>query len=122
MLGPEDYLLEVGCGGGAFLDDARRSGCKAAAIDHSSDMVGLARKVNHEAIQENRLEVHEGEADSLPYPGGLFTCAVMTGVFGFIPDPLKALSGIRQCALIMVGLHSSSEQKSYEGRLQPPSR
>ena len=85
-LRPDDYLLEVGCGGGAFLQDALKSGCKAAAIDHSSDMVRLAREVNHEAIQQNRLEIREGDAGSLPYPDGIFTCAVMTGVFGFISE------------------------------------
>jgi SAM-dependent methyltransferase len=90
----DDYLLEVGCGGGAFLEDALKSGCKGAAIDHSLDMVRLAREVNREAIDQKRLEIREGEADSLPYPDGTFTCAVMTGVFGFIPDPLKALSEI----------------------------
>jgi ubiquinone/menaquinone biosynthesis C-methylase UbiE len=92
----DDYLLEVGCGGGAFLEDALKSGCKAAAIDHSAEMVRLAREVNREAISQSRLEIREGKADSLPYPGGTFTCAVMTGVFGFIPDPLKALSEIRR--------------------------
>jgi len=92
----DDYLLEVGCGGGAFLEEALKSGCKAAAIDHSSEMVKLARQANHEAIARNRLEIREGNADSLPYPDGTFTCAVMTGVFGFISDPLKALSEVRR--------------------------
>ena len=91
-----DYLLEVGCGGGAFLEDALRSGCKAAAIDHSPDMVRLAREANREAISQNRLEIREGEADSLPYPDESFTCAAMTGVFGFISNPLEALSEIRR--------------------------
>ena len=92
----DDYLLEVGCGGGAFLQDALKSGCKAAAIDHSSDMVSLAREVNQEAIEQNRLEIRESDAGSLPYPDGIFTCAVMTGVFGFISNPLKVLSEIRR--------------------------
>jgi SAM-dependent methyltransferase len=95
-LKPDDYLLEVGCGGGAFLQDALKSGCKAAAIDHSPDMVRVAREVNHEAIQQNRLEIHEGDAGLLPYPDGTFTCAVMTGVFGFISNPGKVLSEIRR--------------------------
>jgi SAM-dependent methyltransferase len=95
-LRPEDYLFEVGCGGGAFLQDALKSGCKAAAIDHSSDMVRVAREVNHGAIQQNRLEIREGDAGSLSYPDGMFTCAVMTGVFGFITNPLQALSEIRR--------------------------
>ena len=95
-LRPDDYLLEVGCGGGAFLQDALKSGCKAAAIDHSSDMVRVAREVNPEAIQQNRLEIREGDAGSLPFPDGIFTCAVMTGVFGFISNPLKVLSEVRR--------------------------
>ena len=95
-LRPDDHLLEVGCGGGAFLLDALKSGCKAAAIDHSPDMVRLAREVNHVAIQQNRLEIREGDAGSPPYPDGIFTCAVMTGVFGFISNPLKVLSEVRR--------------------------
>jgi SAM-dependent methyltransferase len=93
-LRPDDYLLEVGCGGGAFLDDALKSGCKAAAIDHSPDMVRLAREVNREAIAAGRLEICEGTADALPFQDRTFTCAVMTGVFGFIYDPVKALSEV----------------------------
>lgn len=95
-LRPEDYLLEVGCGGGAFLEEALRSGCKAAAIDHSPDMVRLAQQVNGDAIKSERLEIRQATADSLPFPDSTFTCAVMTGVFGFISDPLKALSEIRR--------------------------
>lgn len=44
-LGPDDFLLEVGCGGGAFLHQALESGCRAAAVDHSPEMVRLAREV-----------------------------------------------------------------------------
>ena len=95
-LTPDDYLLEVGCGGGAFLADALKSGCKAAAIDHSSEMVSLARELNRDAINYTRLEIREAKADSLPYPEGTFTCAAMTGVFGFIAEPVKALSEIQR--------------------------
>jgi SAM-dependent methyltransferase len=92
----DDYLLEVGCGGGAFLEEALKSGCRAAAIDHSLEMVRLASELNREAINRNRLEIRAAKADSLPYPEGTFTCAVMTGVFGFIEDPLKVLTEIRR--------------------------
>ena len=95
-LKPDDYLLEVGCGGGAFLHDALGSGCKAAAIDHSADMVQVAREANREAIREKRLEIREGDAGSLPYPDGTFTCGVMTGVFGFISNPVEVLGEIRR--------------------------
>ena len=94
QLRPSDYLLEVGCGGGAFLKDALRSDCKAEAIDHSREMVHLARDVNHADIREGRLDIVEAEADRLPYSDAIFTCAVMTGVFSFLQNPVGALREI----------------------------
>jgi len=95
-LTPNDHLLEVGCGGGALLEEALRSGCSAAGIDHSPDMVRLAREVNSQAVNDHRLEIREAEADKLPYPDSAFTCATMTNVFGFISDPVKVLGEMRR--------------------------
>jgi SAM-dependent methyltransferase len=92
----DDRLLEVGCGGGAFLHEALKSGCTAAAIDHSPDMVRLATRQNAEAIEEGRLEIVEGDAASLPFAVETFTAAVMTGVLGFLPDPVAAFAEIRR--------------------------
>jgi len=91
---PEDNLVEIGCGGGAFLHEALKSGCWASAIDHSPEMVRLATKANRDSVARNRLKVELGEADQLPYPAGTFTCAVMTGVLGFLPDPVKAFEEV----------------------------
>lgn len=85
-LTPQDSLLEVGCGGGAFLKDALKSGCKAAAIDHSLDLLHVAEEQNQEAIAEERLELVYSEADRIPFASGRFTAAVMTGVLSFLPD------------------------------------
>ena len=51
-LSKDDYLLEVGCGGGALLKEALKSGCRAAAVDHSPDMVRLARANEQKAIAQ----------------------------------------------------------------------
>ena len=95
-LGAGDHFLEVGCGGGALLREALKSGCRAAAIDHSPDMVRLARQTNQAAVEEGRLEIQEGKADSLPFADATFSCAAMTGVLGFLPDPVAALAEIRR--------------------------
>jgi SAM-dependent methyltransferase len=72
------------------------SGCRAAAIDHSPEMVRVAREVNTDAIAEGRLEVVEAGADKLPFADETFTCAVMTNVLGFLPDPVGTLAEIRR--------------------------
>jgi SAM-dependent methyltransferase len=95
----EDYLLEVGCGGGAFLHMALKSGCRAAAVDHSADMVRVAREVNRDSVDAGRLNVEEASASALPFPDAVFTCAAMTGVLGFLPDPVAVLSEIRRVLL-----------------------
>jgi ubiquinone/menaquinone biosynthesis C-methylase UbiE len=95
-LRPEDYLLEVGCGGGALLTKALASGCRAAAVDHSPDMVRLARQQNADAIASGRLDVLEADAHTLPFPDGTFTCAAMTGVLGFLQQPVVALAEMRR--------------------------
>lgn len=93
-LSSDDYLIEVGCGGGALLLEALKSGCRAAAVDHSTDMVRLARQVNHDAIAQGRLAIQQASAEHLPFPDATFTCATMTGVLGFLPDPVAALREI----------------------------
>jgi SAM-dependent methyltransferase len=104
----DDYLVEVGCGGGALLREALKSGCRAAAIDHSPDMVRLAKEENRDAVAEGRLDIRQANADHLPFPDATFTCAVMTGVLGFLPDPVAALQEIRRVLapngrLVMMG-------------------
>lgn len=121
-LEPDDNLLEVGCGGGAFLHDALESGCAAAAVDHSPDMVRLARRVNAEAIADGRLEIREAPADRLPFADDTFTCAVMTGVLGFLPDPVAAFLEIRRTLSPggrFVALGSDSELRGTPAAPEP---
>ena len=114
-LTPDDYLLEVGCGGGALLNEALKSGCRAAAVDHSFDMVRLASEVNRDAIAAGRLTIQQASAERLPFPDGTFTHGVMTGVFGFLSDPAAALRELRR-VLVDGGRLDRSGQQSRIAR------
>ncbi len=69
----DDTLLEIGCGGGVLLDMALKTVKHAKAIDHSPDMVQIARDRNREALSEGRVEIVSGNAESLPWDDDLFT-------------------------------------------------
>src|SRR3954465_3154228 len=82
-LGPEDRLLEIGCGGGLLLRDALATGASAVGLAHSGDVVRLAAA--------HGAEVVLGSADALPFGDGEFTAVAMSVVFLFLPEPLRVL-------------------------------
>jgi SAM-dependent methyltransferase len=85
-----DRLLEVGCGGGLLLRDALATGASVTGLDHSEEMVSLARERTPGA------EIVLGSAEQLPFPNGSFTAVAMSIVFFFLPDPLAALREARR--------------------------
>jgi SAM-dependent methyltransferase len=89
-LGPGDRLLEVGCGGGLLLRSALAAGASATGIDHSEEMVALARERAPEA------RVVHGAAESLTFDDDEFTAVAMSVVFLFLDDPLAALVECRR--------------------------
>jgi len=90
VLGPEDRLLDVGCGGGLLLRDALVSGAAVTGLDHSAEMVDLARE------RAPGAEVVLGSAERLPFADGAFTALSMSIVFFFLPDPVAALAECRR--------------------------
>jgi SAM-dependent methyltransferase len=80
-----DRLLEIGCGGGLLLRDALAACAAATGIDHSAEMVALARE------RAPGAEIVEATADRLPFPDDSFTAVAMSVVFLFLDDPVAAL-------------------------------
>jgi SAM-dependent methyltransferase len=119
-LTPKDHLLEIGCGGGALLHDALESGCTAAGIDHSAEMVRLTKTANAKAVEERRLEVKESEADPLPFKDSIFTCAVMTSVLGFLEDPVRVFREVRRVLRPTGRMIVFSTSKEAKGTMAAP--
>jgi ubiquinone/menaquinone biosynthesis C-methylase UbiE len=87
-LGPDDALLEIGCGGGLLLRDATAG--RVVGLDHSAEMVSLAR------ANAPRATIVEGDAAALPFGDDEFTAVAMSVVFMFLPDPGAALDECRR--------------------------
>lgn len=86
----DDHLLEIGCGGGLLLRDALATGACATGIDHSEDMVELARE------RAPGADVALADAGSLPFRDDTFTALAMSVVFFFLDEPLVVLGECRR--------------------------
>jgi SAM-dependent methyltransferase len=91
QLQPENIFLEVGCGGGILLDMVLQTVQRACGIDHSSDMIELARQKNAQALFEGRVEIVQGDVQALPWDENHFTCAAGVEMLYFIEDPMQTL-------------------------------
>lgn len=91
-LEPGDHVLEVGCGGGLLLRDAMARGARTSAIDHSEDMVALARK------RAPGADVVLAQAEKLPFADETFSAIAMAIVFFFLADPVGVL---RECRRVL---------------------
>ena len=91
-LGPGDRLLEIGCGGGLLLREALAAGAAATGIDHSEEMVRLARE------RAPGAEILLARAERLPFASASFTAVAMSVVFLFLQDPVSVL---RECRRVM---------------------
>jgi SAM-dependent methyltransferase len=114
--GQDDRLLEIGCGGGLLLREARATGAATVGLDHSEEMVRLARE------RAPGAEVVLGRAEELPFADGSFTAVAMSIVFLFLADPLTTL---RECHRVLApGAASPSTRPvpSCAARPPPPSR
>lgn len=92
VLGANDHLLEVGCGGGLLLRDALATGARVTGLDHSEDMVELARD------RAPGAEMVHSKVEALPFADETFTAVAMSIVFFFLDDPVGVL---RECQRVL---------------------
>jgi ubiquinone/menaquinone biosynthesis C-methylase UbiE len=74
-LGPDDTLLDVGCGPGAALEHAASTGARVAGVDPSPSMAARAAK------RVRGADVRIGSAEDLPFPDHHFTVVINVASF-----------------------------------------
>jgi SAM-dependent methyltransferase len=88
-LGDDDRLLDIGCGGGVFLRRGLETGCDAVGLDHSREMVELARATAG-------VPVVQGSAEHLPFADAEFTAVSCIVAFFFFAEPVRVLREMRR--------------------------
>ena len=91
---PEDRVLDVACGTGLVSKAlVERWGCRVVGLDQSAAMLGRAReKVAASTRLAGRIELVEGEAESLPFADAEFDHLTFTYLLRYVDDPAATLT------------------------------
>jgi SAM-dependent methyltransferase len=91
-VGPEQRLLDVGCGPGALTAElVRRASAEVVS--------GVEPSRSFAAAVRERLpgaDIHVGQAEDLPFPAGTFDAALAQLVVHFMADPVQGLREMRR--------------------------
>jgi ubiquinone/menaquinone biosynthesis C-methylase UbiE len=93
---PDDHILEIGFGPGLAIERLARQVTqgRVRGVDFSQAMVAAASRRNQAAIQRGMVDLHHGDAASLPFEAGSFDKAFSIHSIYFWPQPIQALNEI----------------------------
>lgn len=63
----DDIVLDVGCGGGININRMAKSAKKVYGVDYSKESVKVSKDVNRQEIYGGKVEVLQGDVQSLPF-------------------------------------------------------
>lgn len=97
-VGPEDHVLEVGFGPGVALAQLLEQAPNGVVtgFEASASMASQARVHFRSSIAQGRLEIHTGDAASLPFSEGSFDKVCATHVVYFWRDQLSTIRELRR--------------------------
>ncbi|MBN2099528.1 MAG: class I SAM-dependent methyltransferase [Dehalococcoidia bacterium] len=116
---PDSVVLDIGCGGGAALKllAVMVSKGRVWGIDHSWEMVNLARQVNKRFIEGGQVAVDHGSVSDLPYADEMFDVVTAFETIEFWPSLSEDLKEVRRVLkpggqLLVVNRHPEQERDS----------
>ena len=118
LIEPNSIVLDVGCGGGGAIKllAEKASEGKVYGIDHSIDIVSLARQVNKRFIESGRVEIDHGSVSQLPYSENMFDTVTAFETIEFWPNLSEDFREVKRFlkpggVLLIVNRHSRTEKK-----------
>jgi SAM-dependent methyltransferase len=97
-VGPDDFVLDLGCGGGEALRLIAQRAWRGVAhgVDASSLMLTRAARANREAVAGRRIRLVEARFEALPFPDGAFDKVLAVNVMYFWHDLDAIVAEIRR--------------------------
>jgi len=88
-LKPQGILLEIGCAGGTFLNEAQKNGYQAEGVEVSLSMSEKAQKLYG-------VKVRQGDFEEMEFANESFDVICMFDVFEHLRNPREALKTIHR--------------------------
>jgi arsenite methyltransferase len=95
-LAPSDRVLEIGFGGGVALRALLEGAAFVAGVDRSRDAVAWARQRFAAEVDAGRMDLREGQAESLPFADASFAKACTVNTIYFWPSLEASFAEIRR--------------------------
>lgn len=90
-LAVDDEVLDVACGSGAFLRKHASHVGRVAGLDHSDDLIAIARRQNQERVAAGTAEFVVGDATALPWDDNEFSVVTCNCIDCFATKTRPAL-------------------------------
>lgn len=108
---PDDIVLDVGCGGGININRMAEKAKKVYGVDYSIESVKLSREVNRDLIGQGKVEVLEGDVQSLPFEDNTFDIITAFETVYFWPNIEKSFGEVKRVlktgGTFMMGMESN---------------
>jgi ubiquinone/menaquinone biosynthesis C-methylase UbiE len=97
-IGPQDQILDIGCGGGKNIARMlkRAPGGRVCGLDYAGASVKKSRSLNRKAVAAGRAEVRQGSVSKNPWPDNSFDTVTAFETVYFWPDFVNDLREIRR--------------------------
>ena len=93
---PGAAVLDVGCGTGVVSLALAERGFEVTAVDHSPEMLAIARGKASSAGFASKIQFEAGDVTQLPFQDGSFAGATAQGVLHHMADSSTALEEMRR--------------------------
>lgn len=107
----DDIILDIGCGGGININRMAGKAKKVYGVDYSIESVNLSREVNREYINQGKVEVLEGNVQSLPFDDDSFDIVTAFETIYFWPDIEKCFGEVKRVlkpgGIFLIGMESN---------------